>query len=148
MKGKHDYRGSRTLRLLRALVEAHDGLMETDAAQIRSYGLAQSEFDCLVTLGAEERPLRMCDLAQLSLLTRSHATQIIKQLEGRGLVLRRRSPESEREVLASLTEEGRELFERVYPAHYEFLRGCFDSRLSKPEQKELTALLRKLADGN
>lgn len=147
MSGKHDYRQSGTLRLLRALVEAHDGLMKTDEAQIRSYGLAQGEFDCLATLGAEAQPLRMCDLAQRSLLSKSHATQLVKQLDARGLVERRRSRESEREVLVSLTASGQELFERVYPAHYRYLRQLFASRLSEEEQSRLTALLRKMADG-
>ena len=80
MSGRHDYRGTRTLRLLRALVEAHDGLMKADEARIRGYGLSQAEFDCVVTLGEETGPLRMCDLAQRSLVTKSHCTHIVKQL--------------------------------------------------------------------
>lgn len=147
MSGRHDYRETRTLRLLRALVEAHDGLMKADEARIRGYGLSQAEFDCLVTLGEEAGPLRMCDLAQRSLVTKSHCTHIVKQLEARELIQRRRSPQSEREVLVSLTPTGEQLFGRVYPAHYEFLRGLLGSRLSDREQDQLIALLRKLADG-
>jgi MarR family 2-MHQ and catechol resistance regulon transcriptional repressor len=147
VNGKHDYRQSGTLRLLRALVEAHSGLMKADESQIRSYGLSQGEFDCLATLGEEARPLRMCDLAQRSLLSKSHVTQLVKQLEARELVERRRSRESEREVLVSLTAAGQELFERVYPIHYEHLRQLFSGRLSAGEQGQLTTLLRKLADG-
>ena len=147
MSGRRDYRQTRTQRLLLALVEAHDGFMKADQDRIRSYGLSQGEFDCLVTLGEEARELRMCDLAQRSLLTKSHTTQLVKQLEARELVRRRRSPESEREVLVSLTPAGEELFERVYPAHYEHLQRLFGSRLSEREQEELTTLLRKLASG-
>src|SRR4051812_18434225 len=101
--------------------------MKADEARIRSYGLSQAEFDCLVTLGEEAKPLRMCDLAQRSLVTKSHATQIAKQLERRDLIQRRRSPESEREVLVSLTPAGEELFERVYPAHYRYLQDLLGS---------------------
>jgi MarR family transcriptional regulator, 2-MHQ and catechol-resistance regulon repressor len=142
-----DYRKTSTLRLLRALVEAHDGLMKADEVQIRGYGLSQGEFDCLVTLGEEARPLRMCDLAQRSLVSKSHATQIVRQLEARELVQRRRSPESEREVLVSLAPAGEELFDRVYPTHYDYLRALFGRRLSGAEQEKLTGLLRKLAGG-
>jgi DNA-binding MarR family transcriptional regulator len=133
--------------LVRALVEAHDAFIRADEAQIRGYGLAHGEFDCLVTLGEEARPLRMSDLAQRSLLTRSHATQIVRQLEVRGLVRRWRRPESEREVLVCLATAGEELFERVYPAHYRHLQRELGSRLSEEEQETLTLLLRKLADG-
>lgn len=141
---KHDFRSTQTMRLLRALVEANGCVMKLDEIQIRTYGLASAEFDGLVTLGVDQ-PLRMCDLAQRSLLTKSHTTQVVKQLEAKGLVNRQRSRESEREVFVSLTPEGQELFERVYPLHYEFLRGLFQERLSGAEQETLTTLLRKLA---
>jgi DNA-binding MarR family transcriptional regulator len=140
---KHDFRSTQTMRLLRALVEANGCVMKLDEIQIRTYGLASAEFDGLVTLGVDQ-PLRMCDLAQRSLLTKSHTTQVVKQLEAKGLVNRQRSRESEREVLVSLTPEGQELFERVYPLHYEFLKGLFQERLSGAEQEALIALLRKL----
>lgn len=143
---KLDYRRTQTMRLLRALVEANGQVMKLDEVQIRSYGLASAEFDGLVTLGVDQ-PLRMCDLAQRSLLTKSHTTQVVKQLEAKGLVNRQRSRESEREVLVSLTPAGQELFEQVYPRHYEFLKGLFGERLSPEEQDALTGLLRKLADG-
>lgn len=133
------------MRLLRALVEANSHIMKLDEVQIRTYGLASAEFDGLVTLGVDQ-PLRMCDLAQRSLLTKSHTTQVVKQLEAKGLVNRQRSRESEREVFVSLTPAGEELFERVYPVHYEFLLGLFRQRLTAAEQDTLIALLRKLAD--
>lgn len=133
------------MRLLRSLVEGYDGILKQSEAQIRAYGLGTAEFDCLVTLGVDQ-PLRMCDLAQRSLLTKSHTTHVVKQLDAKGLVVRQRSPESEREVLVSLTPEGLALFERVYPEHYRFLTELFASRLPKAEQAELTRLLRKLAD--
>ncbi len=142
----YDYRGSRTMQLLRSLVEAHRSVIEADDAQIESYGLSSCEFDCLVTLGVAQ-PLRMCDLASQSLMTKSHTTQVMKALERRGLVRRERSPESDREVLASLTAEGETLFERIYPLHYHWLTALFGERLSDEEQQELTGLLRKLADG-
>ena len=134
------------MRLLRALVEAHNDVIEHDDSQMRGYGLTSSEFDCLVTLGVAQ-PLRMCDLAARSLLTKSHTTQVVKGMEARGLVRRERSAESDREVLASLTPAGQELFERVYPTHYEFLTKFFGERLAEGEQDELATLLRKLADG-
>ncbi|MGV3719673.1 MAG: MarR family winged helix-turn-helix transcriptional regulator [Actinomycetota bacterium] len=146
MSERPDFRDTQTLRLLRALVEARERFRKMDDAQIHTYGLTSSEFDCLVTLGVDQ-PLRMCDMAERSLLTKSHATQIVKQLEGKRLVHRERSRESEREVLVSLTPEGQELFERIYPQHFRFLKEWFGSRLNKQERAELTRLLRKMADG-
>jgi MarR family transcriptional regulator, 2-MHQ and catechol-resistance regulon repressor len=147
MAGKLNFRDSLTFRLNRALVEACERIRELDDAQIRTYGLSSSEFDCLVTLGAAGGPMRMCDLARCSLLTKSHTTQVMKQLEARDLVQRERSPESDREVLASLTSSGQTLFEHVYPLHYRHLECLYGRRLSSAEQEDLRRLLRKLADG-
>src|SRR5262245_28674097 len=102
---------------MRALVEARERVGELDEGQIAGYALTPSEFDCLMTLGVGQ-PLRMCDLARRSLLTKSHTTQVVKQLEARGLARRERSRESDREVLASLTLEGQERFAELYPRHH------------------------------
>ena len=147
MKEPYNFRDTEAIQLVRALVEARDVFRKNDDAQIHSYGLTSSEFDCLVTLGVDQ-PLRMCDMAEKSLLTKSHATQIVKQLEGKGLVNRERSRESEREVLVSLTPEGQKMFEKIYPQHHRFLTEWFGNRLSKLEQADLTRLLRKMADGS
>jgi MarR family 2-MHQ and catechol resistance regulon transcriptional repressor len=140
---RYDFRQSTTFRLLRALVETYRDVLERDEAHIRCYGLLPPEFDCLVTLGVGQ-PMRMCDLAQRTLTTKSHTTQVMKQLEARGLARRERSPESDREVLASLTPEGEALFERVYPDQYRFEKEHFDSRLGEAEQETLIRLLLRL----
>ncbi len=134
------------MRLLRSLVESADALFARIEPEIRSYGLGMREFDCLVNLGVDQ-PLRMCDLAERTLSTKSHVTQVMKALEARGLVNRVRNRENEREVFVSLTPAGQELFERIYPLHYAFLQQLFDSRLAPAEQEALTALLGKLRGG-
>jgi len=143
VSSKLDFRDTRTMRLLRALVEAREDFGRLDDARIREYGLATAEFDCLVTLGVDQ-PLRMCDLAERSLLTKSHATHVVKRLEEKGLARRERSRQSEREVLVTLTSAGEALFNEIYPSHYEFLTDYFNARLTEAEQVQLTALLRKL----
>jgi MarR family 2-MHQ and catechol resistance regulon transcriptional repressor len=140
-----DFRQTTAIRLLRALVEAYTEIEARDDVQIRTYGLSGTEFDCLSWLGVAG-PMRMCDLAQSSLTTKSRVTQVMGQLEEKGLARRERSSENDREVLASLTREGRELFERVYPQQYQFLKSFFNGRLDEDEQKQLTALLCKLVN--
>jgi DNA-binding MarR family transcriptional regulator len=69
----------------------------------------------------------------------------MKSLERKGLARRERCPESDREVLAWLTPAGKELFQQVYPAQYEFLKRLYDERLEPAEQEQLIALLRRLS---
>ncbi len=131
--------------MLRALVEAHRGVIDADSRRIAEYGLGHSEFDCLVTLGVHG-PLKMGELAGRSLLTKSRTTQVVKQLRERGFVVRARSCDCEREVIAELTESGTELFRSVYPTHVEWLAALFEGRLEETQQEELIRLLRLLSD--
>ena len=133
------------MRLTRALVEAYTAWEEADFPQIAGYGLYPSEFDVLVHLGVVQ-PQKMRELAGRTLLTKSNCTRVMKSLEARGLARRQRCPESDREVLAWLTPEGQELFERVYPLQYEHLKRLFDRRLDEREQEQLIALLHRLAE--
>jgi DNA-binding MarR family transcriptional regulator len=69
------------------------------------------------------------------------------ELEKRGLVRRDRNSQSDREVMASLTTEGQELFDRLYPAYHDFMEQTFGGRLDREEQEQMTVLLGKLANG-
>ena len=132
------------MRLTRALVTAFDRWREADAQRIGTYGLHPSEFDVLVHLGVEQ-PRKMSELAEHTLLTRSNCTRVMKCLEVKGLARRDRGPDSDREVLASLTPAGEELFQEVYPRHFEYLRQQYDGCLGEGEQEQLIALLSRLA---
>ena len=88
----------------------------------------------------------MTDLAERTLMTKSNCTRVMKCLERKGLARRERGPESDREVLASLTDEGQALFRRVYPLQYQHLKALYDSRLTEQEQEQLIALLNRLAE--
>ena len=133
------------MRLTRALVRAYDHWREADLPQIAGYGLHPSEFDVLVHLGVEQ-PQKMTELAERTLLTKSNCTRVMKCLEAKGLARRERGPESDREVSASLTPAGEELFRRVYPLHYEHLKRLYESRLDEREQELLIDLLNRLAE--
>jgi DNA-binding MarR family transcriptional regulator len=132
------------MRLTRALVEAYERWREADIRQIASYGLHPSEFDVLVHLGVQQ-PQKMGDLAEQTLLTKSNCTRVMKCLEAKGLARRERGPESDREVLASLTPAGQALFERVYPLQYGHLKALFQRTLDDEEQERLIQLLQRLA---
>lgn len=71
-------------------------------------GLSLAQVALLEPLGTESNiPVgRLAGSADVSVPT---ATRMLQQLETKGIVLRRRSPEDERRVLVSLTDEGARL---------------------------------------
>jgi Winged helix DNA-binding domain len=67
----------------------------------------------------------------------------IDRLVEEGLVTREPDPDARRNVLFALTPKGRELFERVVPAHLANEARLL-SALSEPERRLLSDMLRKL----
>ncbi len=139
------YRNTPVLTLLRSVIRAKQRIEELAHANIARYGLAPGEFDVVMTLGNTDG-LRMCDLAARTLTTPPNVTRLVKSLEQKGYVERRRNPESDREVITTLTAKGEALFEEAYPATYEYWKDHFGGIFSNAELKELSALLSRIAD--
>jgi DNA-binding MarR family transcriptional regulator len=109
------------------------------------HGLTRPSFRVLVTLarleeegGVSQRHL-MDDLG----LTSGTISVRIDRLVEQDLVERHRDPESKRSVRLALTERGRELFERVAPAHLANEARLL-AALSDDDRQQLEQLLRKL----
>jgi MarR family 2-MHQ and catechol resistance regulon transcriptional repressor len=135
------------MRLMRELLQTHEAVTRVGSEQVRRQGLTPVEFDCLTQLGILH-PRRMCDLAECSCLTRSRTTQVVTELEKKGLVNRERNAQSDREVMASLTARGQEMFDNIYRDYHQFMQEKFGDRLTRSEQEQVIELLRKLSSSN
>jgi DNA-binding MarR family transcriptional regulator len=116
------------------------------AAVFGNFGLSAPSFAVLVTLarlGGESVGVSQRRLADELGLTPGTISVRIDRLVEDGLVSREPDPDARRNVLVALTPKGRELFERVVPAHLANEARLL-SALSESEQKLLTDLLRKL----
>ncbi len=90
--------------------------------------------------------LRMSELADKVVLSRSNLTRLVDRLEEAGLVARERSAEDRRGAYAVLTEQGRDLRKRMWPAYQAAIRELFESRLSETEADLMATILRRLLD--
>ncbi len=84
--------------------------------------------------------LRMSELAEAVLLTRSGLTRLVDRLERRGLVERRKCPSDARGFLAVLTDEGLRRFEEARPTHLAGVRRLFLDLLEPEELERLAAI--------
>jgi len=110
-----------------------------------AYGLSAANFAVLVTLariGGERGVSQRRLMDELGLTSGTISVRIDRLVE-EGLVTRTPDPELKRNTLIALTDAGRELFERVVPAHLGNERRLL-SALSAEEEEVLAALLRKL----
>jgi DNA-binding MarR family transcriptional regulator len=114
----------------------------------RDHGLEPGWHDILATLRRHGAPFRLrpTDLTNASMLTSSGTTKRLDKLEQAGLIARSPDPGDRRGTLITLTDAGRELIDRLTPAHLENERGII-AALSEAEQRELAELLRKLQLG-
>jgi len=88
-------------------------------------------------------PMCQRDVAKKNLKSSANITTVVDNLEKRGLVERRRSSEDRRYIALHLTTAGRDLIERIFPAHAEGIVKSFGS-LTMDEQQQLAVLCKKL----
>lgn len=131
------------IMVLRRLWRAAALLKDLHQPHFEKLGLPMLEFDMLAALG-NTKGLRMKDLAQAMITSAPNVTRVCAVMEAKGLVQRRRSETSDREVLASLTPAGERLFEDVFAPTVNYSANILDTGLSRGELETLAALLEKL----
>ena len=77
--------------------------------------------------------MRMCDLAESVLLSRSGLTRLIDRLEREGLVARHSCQQDARGAYAGLTEAGRAKLAAVRPTHLAGVRAHFLAHFDEDE---------------
>jgi DNA-binding MarR family transcriptional regulator len=124
------------------MVRVHERIMhELDAELERTHDLSLAEFDVLLQLSeAPDRRMRMADLAEAVLLTRSGVSRLVDRLESRGLVERARCPSDARGLNASLTDAGAERLAEAAVTHLAGLRARFTDRLSAEDVSRLESI--------
>jgi DNA-binding MarR family transcriptional regulator len=112
-----------------------------------SHGLTITDYEIMVRLSeAENRSIRMSDLATLTLLSRSRLSHQIDRMETAGLVSREVCPDDRRGQLAVLTNSGMKALVSAAPDHVEGVRRHFVDLLTDAEYKALGNAAKKIAD--
>ncbi len=102
-------------------------------------GLSHAQYEILSRLeAADGGALRMSELADVIVVSRSGLTYQITQLEKAGLVRRERCPSDERGVLAILTSAGRGALTRAAPGHLRVVRDNLIDALTPAQREALT----------
>jgi DNA-binding MarR family transcriptional regulator len=122
------------MRAWRSFIETVDDLTTALEHDLVPHGLTMGDYQVLVYLDeADERSMRMCDLAARLQLSPSGLTRRLDGLVRQGLVERVNSTEDRRVMLATLTDAGRARLVEAAPTHVESVRRHLIDRLT-PEQ--------------
>jgi DNA-binding MarR family transcriptional regulator len=108
-------------------------------------GMSLPEYEVLLVLAySSERRLRMSELADMVVLSRSGATRLVDRLEAEGLVERVSCDTDRRGQWAQLTEAGYERLRRASPTHLRGIAEHFLDRIPPDELSALHATLRRV----
>jgi DNA-binding MarR family transcriptional regulator len=137
--------GRRGLQAWRSLLRAHATLMrqlETDLE--RQTGLALADFDVLAQLAVAGGELRMTELADRALISRSGMTRRVARLVDVGLVRRANANADARGVVVALTDAGVARLTESAPAHARGISKLFVAQLDDQELALLESALKKV----
>jgi DNA-binding MarR family transcriptional regulator len=111
--------GEEQLRVWRAFLNAHSTMLRRISRDLDEAGLPPlTWYDGLAALrDAPEARLRQVDLAERVLLSHSGLSRLLDRIESAGLVERVRCPGDRRALNLVLTEDGKEMLERMWPVY-------------------------------
>jgi MarR family 2-MHQ and catechol resistance regulon transcriptional repressor len=131
-------------RALQALLRAEAAVRRRLAGDLEREGVSAAGFSALVVLTTAGGSLELRTLRRRLEWSKANATEVTATLAAHGLVQRRRLSADRRAVGLELTQAGRQLVERLFPAHAERVHQAFHV-LDDGEKLSLTQLCRKLA---
>jgi DNA-binding MarR family transcriptional regulator len=132
----------RTLGAWRSLLHAHATLMRQLERDLEAEtGLALADFDVLAQLALAGGGLRMTELANRALISRSGMTRRIARLVDQGLVRRASTDADARGVRVALTDAGVARLTETAPVH---ARGIARYFVAPLDDEELAVLERAL----
>lgn len=127
---------------------AHTRLVEVIDAELSEARLIPLVwYDVLVTLEyAPDHTLRMSELADKVLLSRSGLTRLVERLESQGLVSRQSCPKDRRGTHAVLTPAGKAKREEAWPLYSSLIQELFGSQMSDTDVQTVTTVMLRVTD--
>ena len=131
-----------------AFTEVSSLLRPAVEQQLREAGeLSYVQFQLLARLGdAPDGHLRMTDLADGVVYSRSGLTYQAQLLEQRGLITRSPSPDDERSTVVAITTAGRDVLATVFPGHIQAVRDLLFATLDDADVSELARILGRVSE--
>ena len=130
------------LRALTILLKSSGSVTNMLKKDMRSYELNPTEFTVMEVLYSKgEQPIQI--IGNKVLLASSSITYVIDQLEKKNFIERKVNESDRRVTLVSLTKEGQEKMEDIFPQHSEVIQELFKD-LSEDEINVLSESLKKI----
>jgi len=130
----------------RSFLRTHTHLLRRLGQDLQTdHKIGLASYDVLVQLAeAPDNRLRMSELAEAVLLSRSGLTRLVDRLQREGLVERQPDPGDARGLFTVLTTQGRTALREAAVVHLAGVSELVLERLTDDELRQLQALMNKL----
>jgi DNA-binding MarR family transcriptional regulator len=131
-----------------AFLRAHAAIVRSiDRDVERDGGIPLRWYDVLLELNAAPgRRLKMQELSELVVLSRTRVSRVVDELEGAGLVTRQANPDDRRSSYAVISDTGRRALRRAAPVYLNSIQSRFAARLTPAALKAIRAAMEILAE--
>lgn len=135
------------MKAWRKYIVASRRLLEALDADLADHDLSMPDYEILAQLSdAPNRRMRMSDLADVAMLSRSRLSHRMKVMEKAGWVKREACPVDKRGYFAVMTAKGWKAIVAAAPDHVESVRTRFINHLTKTDQMALAQIFEKVED--
>ena len=119
--------------------------LEALDSDLDGHDLSMADYEILAQLSdAPERKMRMSELAEIALLSRSRLSHRMKVMEKAGWVRREACPSDKRGYFAVMTAKGWKAIVAAAPDHVESVRTRFVDHLNKSDQEVLAQIFSRV----
>ena len=131
----------REMKAWRSYIIASRRLLEALESDLDGHDLSMPDYEVLAQLSdAPDRRMRMSELAEIAMLSKSRLSHRMKVMEKAGWVRREACPEDKRGSFAVMTEKGWRAIVKAAPDHVASVRNRFVDNLTLKEQEELAKI--------
>ena len=131
----------------RRYIVASRRLLEALDSDLAGHELSMPDYEILAQLSdAPDRRMRMSELADVAMLSRSRLSHRMKVMEKAGWVRREACPIDKRGFFAVMTPKGWKAIEAAAPDHVESVRSRFVDLLSKEDQRTIAEIFTRVGD--
>jgi DNA-binding MarR family transcriptional regulator len=138
-------RGASQRAAWRALLRAHAAVVGALERELATRDLSVPFYDVLDRLDEAGGRLRMRELADAVLLSRSGLTRLVDRMEHAGYVRREQCDDDRRGAYAAITEAGRRVLRDAAPVHALGVDEHFAKYVTREESVVLTTALERVA---
>src|SRR5690349_18610485 len=131
-----------------ALLQVHAAVVPVlDQRLMTEAGMPLRFYDVLLELAAApDRKLRMTELADRVVLSRTRVSRLVDEMVAAGLVVREQNPSDGRSAYAALTAAGLERYRKAAPTYLAGIEEHFAQQLTDQQLKTIASALHRVLD--